>query len=77
MSEMLTSQQHWRGAESVLREHAGDARAGGKRYQQKIGAVGFANTGGSDTERDTSDGMELISRRSRKIDCHGARSDVS
>jgi hypothetical protein len=70
MAKMPASDQHGRGTEPILREHARRSRPWRKRHQQKIGAVGLADAGSSDAERNASDRIELISRRSREIDCH-------
>ena len=67
---MPASNQYWCRTESILREHPGDSRPRSERHQQKIGAVGLANAGGGDAEGNTSDRMELFSRRWREIDWH-------
>ena len=49
--QMLPRHHHRRGAEAVLREHAGDARAGVELHHQQVLARGLADTRLGDAQR--------------------------
>jgi hypothetical protein len=72
---MLAANLHRRGAEAVLREHAGHRAAFGHADHEHVLAIGLADTGFGPAELDAGDGFQVFCLGQGQVHGHGVSSN--